>query len=203
MIKINYEIPQSTLELLMQKIFVIIADEIEYQVTNGYIEPIKIFVEKQSASDDSECPLINISLAGAKPTEIGAYGTEQVEYMFCIEIVTVGSKTTTGSASYNSAIKNQRLYSVIRYILNHPSYKTLGTNKISTMGIKKLDIVDIDTMDTRNTARENIAKMRMSRLYFSVTAIEENEMPQGTTIINQIDLRFKDTTSETGYHVTI
>lgn len=187
----------------MEKIFAILTDEIGYQVTNGYIEPIKIFVEKQSASDDSECPLINITFSGGRPTENASYGTEQVEYMFCIEIVTVGSKTTTGSASYNSAMKNIRLYSVIRYILNHPSYKTLLTNKVSTKGIKKIDIVDIDTMDTRNTARENIAKMKDSRVYFSVTAIEENEMPQGTTIINQIDLRFKDATSETGYHVKI
>lgn len=201
MIKINYQIPKSSLETITENLFAILVEEIGYQVTNNYLPSIAVFIERQSAANDAECPMIKLELAGAKPTGSSADSYEEVEYMFKIEVVTTGSKSSTNSASYNSAILNQRICMVIRYILNHPSYKTLGTNTVNTVGIKKMDIVDVDTMDTKNTPRDNIAKMKMTEIFFSVTANESNLYPTTNNLITDIDIRFKDATSETGYIV--
>lgn len=199
MIKINYQIPKSTLEILMENLFAIIVDEIGYQVTNNFLQTVYVFVERHSAANDAECPMIKIELAAVKPTGTSANSFEEVEYMFAIEVVTTGSKSGSRSASYNSAILNQRLVSIIRYILNHPSYKRLGTNKVSSSGIKKMDIVDIDPMDTKNTPRDNVAKMRMTRIYYSVIAHEANLYPTSDNLVTEVDIRFIDATSETGY----
>jgi hypothetical protein len=163
-------LPQQNFELIRDRIGAILSDELSNQSmlhgNNADINPT-VFIERTVAFNHSEMPALNVMLAR------GTYDGQTVKqsdgtYLFNVDVYHK-SKSSSGKKGDSEAVfKLHRLLGLVRAILEHELYKTLGFTPPFIMSRKVLDltVADPESTDAGSTA--------MGRVVFQVKVIENN-----------------------------
>ena len=97
--------------------------------------------------------------------------------IYNIDIYTIGKSSPSGSGSNDSAFRLHKFIGMIRYILSHTSYRTLGLTPgfIGGSQIESFFIMDADLKQDSNY-------LKMARMTFSVRINENQSMENGVLI---------------------
>lgn len=158
----------------------------------GLKEDILVYSERSFPIQNDELMTINISL------ESGDYtGKTQRDsagkMMFNIDIYTIGKNSPSGSGSKDSAFRLHKFIGMIRYILSHTSYRTLGMTPgfIGGSEIESFYIMDADLKQDSNY-------VKMARITFAVRINEYQSMENGI-IIDEALTRVKLDETDLGF----
>ena len=119
-------ISRQNFELVRDAIGSILLIELEAQKQKqGFDENINIFSERTNPIQNDELLTINLSL------ESGDFSNKtqkdsQGKTFFNIDIYSKGAASSIESGSLNSSLKLHKYIGLVRYILQHTEYKTLG-----------------------------------------------------------------------------
>lgn len=170
--QINSIIASQAFELLRDRIFEILVDEIEnqFQLTGDYDLDIDVYKESSGPFDISQLPVVNVQFASGD-WENRNVNSDDGTYQFNIDVHTAAKNTSAGAGDTSAAIKLQQILGVCRAILRNPKYKTLGfavapsgTPFILRTFCANVNIAATGAQDANNTA--------MGRIVFTVQANE-------------------------------
>lgn len=184
MAKILYIIGDSSFEVVRTQIAAILAEEIANQVVllndvnegDGDNINAAVFIERVVSIDESELPLINVSLLGGNYSNKDQTQTDGT-YQFAIDVY-VGSAADGDSQSDQlSRIKLSRILAICRAILENPGYRTLNMSPPFNCNTS---VVSINPMEmSPNTDQQSIS---MGRLILSVRVPEYVELKESEPI---------------------
>jgi|SRR6478609_280735 len=177
---ISLPIGNQKFEIIRDQIAIILVTELanQYTLTNDpNLNNIKGQVEAINPEDKTELPVINVSFVRGDFGDLKANdGTNKGIYRYHIDVY-VNAKTTQSAKGDNlSAIALQRIIGVIRTIIDHPIYNTLGFSKGFIWRTK------INNIDIRDEGKNDALNSRMGRLTMEVQATESTDMPDGILI---------------------
>ncbi len=175
MSKITNIINAQAFEIIRDRIGTILQDEIDNQSVityDPYLASINVTIENKAPTDITELPTINVAVAS------GDYGNKNQgsvdgTYSYNIDVYTCAESTSSIRGDKKSTLYLQRIIGLIRYILEDPTYKTLGYNPLpvpiilGTM-VSNVSFKEIDKDDSYNVA--------MGRVVFTVKANESNKL---------------------------
>lgn len=193
MAKITNIIEKQNYELIRDMIGKILFTEIknQLQLTDNDIFKCDIFVERNTPVDKIEVPTIIVSLASINfdnKNQTTVRGTTD----YYIDVYTSAISGSTADGGQRASFNLHRIAGICRYILEHPTYKTLDfpAGIIYNVEVKSLNIRSLQGNDTMNTA--------MGRLVFSVAATETNGY-QCACDLSEYYTNVKIDTSNQGY----
>jgi hypothetical protein len=195
MSKITGPIPPQSFELVRDRIGEILADEINNQfaiVTNNPDLKATVWVERFFPFDETELPAVVVMLAKGSydgQTQIQADGT----YTFNIDGHFRSKSKADGKGDKKAMLNLQRLLGVMRGILDHPEYTTLGFQNPFVM---KRHIKDISIADPNGN---DVSAVVMGRLTFEVKVPEKYNL-KVPGLISGYDTTVKLEETEKGYY---
>ena len=197
MSRIDYEIPDQRMELIGNKIALILADELnnQFELTGDDIYKCDVWSQRLIPFDKTELPAINVVFNRAVNSD-NTPETSKFEYVFNIT-VGVNSKTSKlMRGDVSTSKKLLKLASVIRFILMNPYYQTLGFDEkfIYTRSIDSIDITSYDSNDGTYT----FAMM----LDFRVTVEEFNGSASGE-IVEEVSSQLMLNETDKGYLIEV
>lgn len=127
---IAYEIPaKSNFEIIRDKIFYILLSEVENQVyrfSNARCSGATFYADRTVPIQKEESISINVSLFKGKEGDVQTVGTQDFDLSFFISIETNSPSTATVRGDKLASILCHRWIGIIRHILMHQDYITLG-----------------------------------------------------------------------------
>lgn len=194
-IKITEIIAEQSFEILTKEVGAILLLELENQLSleecNSGID-LGVFIERIEPIDKSEDVVVNVSLNSVNYDNHNEYDS-QGSNIFNIDVYAFGAASVDENASDNVRLKLQKITGWIRYILASTKYKTLGFVPGLVGGTYVQSINFDDTF-----GKEDGAMTRMSRLVFSVRAIEFQNADD-SKVFNRNDTSIKLDLTEKGY----
>jgi len=154
MSKINIEIPVQNYELYRDKLAIILQDELDnqYALTGNELFNLKVFCERFVDFDNTELPALNVYFRDARNLEKNHRSTKY-EYSYIIQTNVSNRTSVNERGDVLSSLKLQKLTGVIRYILEHEAYKTLGL----TLSISNIFNTKINTLQIiKPTVRDSV-----------------------------------------------
>lgn len=175
---ITVEIQKRNFELVRDRMGLILYNEFEFQEyvsTDIFFQRPAIKVEKSVAFDNTEIPLINVSLSH------GIYDNKDIEktdgtYTFNIDCYTKGKEETINGTKVSgdalAAIRLERMMGIVQAIFDNPVYMTLNFAKPS------VSRVTVENMNVRDPEKENqdALSTAMGRIQVSVLVPEVNDL---------------------------
>lgn len=173
MSKINLSIAPRGFELIRDRIFEILADEIPNQSTLQSDPNInaKVFLERFLPFDKTELPCININMAS------GAFNNKNSPdgiaiYNFNLDIY-CGAKTDSVTFGDTKAtVAMEKLGGICLYIFSDPQYRTL---LFAAPFITRVTVLDFNIKDPNTNGADGLSVI-MGRINLEVLAVEENEL---------------------------
>jgi hypothetical protein len=191
--KINYEITSQAYEIVRNRVFDILLDELTNQETYDPIG-LGMYAERSIPSNSSECPMVNVSLATVN-NNAKQQGQHRSEIIINIDCYDQQESTVDARGDFKAKTQLQKILGKCRYILNDPQYKTLGFVQkfINTTYTRDLVIFEHQTQDIEN--------IQLGRLTFVVVCEETNALITANLIEGyQTKVRLED--SEKGFFST-
>lgn len=169
-------IPAQNNELIRDQIAAILALELAYQgdIDQTFTAPTEVFVERITAPDASELPMVNVMLA------TGVYSNKdqrQVDatYTFFVDFYTKSPYEDDMRADTLAGRKLHQLMGKARAILENPQYKTLEyrmPHPIRRVRVSRIDIIDGKLSQTA----QDMHNTTVGRLQFVVDTVEGVEL---------------------------
>ena len=170
-------ISRQNFELVRDAIGSILLIELEAQKQKqDFDENINIFSERTNPIQNDELLTINLSLESGDFSNKTQKDSEG-KTIYNIDIYTIGKSSPSGSGSNDSAFRLHKFIGMIRYILSHTAYRTLGLTPgfIGGSQIESFFIMDADLKQDSNY-------LKMARITFSVRINENQSMENGVLI---------------------
>lgn len=167
---IDTPIGDSCFELIRDRIYTIIVDELEQQVAITYDESLMdatVYLERATPLNHAEFPAINIYYAGMVPLR-ETKNTAHRTYRYFIDFFGKAPTTDTERGDKRAAIKIERLMAVVDKILRDKRYITLGFEqpKIMSTRVQSMEVgKPIDSMQATDAV--------LARLEFEVDTPED------------------------------
>lgn len=126
MAKILYEIPSQKFELILDRIGIILTEELARQfiIIPNPLFQADVWKERFIAFDKTELPAINLFYENSEFNENTPI-TSKGEIKYNIELVVSAKHTDSERADTAASLKCHKLLGVIRYILENPNYLRL------------------------------------------------------------------------------
>lgn len=174
MSKILLEIPRQGFELIRDRIGIILADEIagQFAIHADPERNPKVFVERLTAIDSGELPILNILYSGSNyggNTAIDSDGKNT----YHIDLYANAKTKIAKKGDAEAMDRLGRNLGMIRAILESPHYVVLDFPRPFIMGTEVSSIKIQDPKDNKD-AKNNV----MGRLTFEVAASEKVELIQ-------------------------
>lgn len=173
MTKINLIIPSRGFELIRDRIFDILSDEIPNQATlqsNTDIDA-NVFVERFLPFNKTELPAININMA------TGNFGNKKAPdgiatYNFNIDIYCAAKTDSTNFGDKKAAFAMEKIAGIILYIFSDAQYRTL---LFDAPFITRVTVQDFNIKDPSTNGQDGLSTI-MGRVNLEILAVEENEL---------------------------
>ena len=189
--KINYLIGKSGFEIIRDKLFTVLTEEIAQQATletdadlKAFLQSVQVFQERFVAYSPGETPNINIVFAGGL-LQPSSRGNQTHEPKFFID-ATVSEPTTYDSnndvveyGDTRASIRMQRLLQIVRTILTFPDYSSLELKPL----IGRLNINNIEVFQPQRNTEESQAII-CGRLNLD---IQNNETTPANTVTELVE----------------
>lgn len=194
-VKLNYDIAPSNLELIRDRIGIILKEELDNQATRQADELLtaEIFTERYTPPDEQEDRIIIIGI------DRGTYEhqtslDQRADFNFTIDIYTKGKQSQAESGYLNSSKKLHRLAGLVRSIIMAPVYVRLGFDTSPIIARRSVNAMAFDPTNDQ----EDMNYFRMVRIVLKVEFCEEQpaEIP---TEAAGYDTQVKIELTEKGY----
>ena len=188
-------IPSQNFEIVRDSIGFLLSQEINSQKqkqNSRFTEDVNVFLERTTPIDNSEEVVINVNLASSdfnNKTQKDSQG----KTFFNIDIYSKGAASSIESGSLNSSLKLHKYIGLVRYILQHTEYKTLG---LPSGFIGGTNFENFTIMEYSN--KEDSDFFKMAVISFSVR-IQESQSMSETIDLNEIFTNVKIEETEKGY----
>ena len=194
MSKILDAIPRQNFEIVGERIGEIIFDELNTQKdVQQFSDPINVFSERTIGFGNEEQIFINVTLSSASYSE-KTQKDQQGETIFNIDIFSNGKESDNTTGSKDASLRMQKFLGMIRFILSHTEYKTLGfpLGFIGGTSFDSFEILDPDY------TRQDGSFFKMCRILFSVR-IWENQSMAKFSVLDGNSTNVKLQLTEQGY----
>lgn len=190
---ITEDIPIQNFDLIRDQIAMILRSELENQffIKGLDTESLGVWLNRKTAISNSEEYVINIYLAEGDFSEYTRRSTEG-NYGFNIDIYT---NSRASDADLDSANKVSLMIGLVRYILNHSAYTTLGFVPGSIAGCYMTSFENQGSMLVGDADAFDVSSMR-----FNVRAAELQGLTQGV-LLQEVFLNYKIENTDLGYKI--
>lgn len=193
--QIDYVIPEQAFEIVKERIAVILTEELAEQANLAGVAAAPIFVDRIARIDDSEVPCLNVTMERDdfdNQDVKSARGT--VVYNVDIFIGAEATKTKRGDTIAHAGL--DRVAGMVRYILQHSKYYTLGfaPGFVHRRQVQNIQIARPE----QYTDAHNIA---MGRVQLMVQMVETEGVSEGV-LIKGYESSVKIAETEQGYKFT-
>lgn len=181
-------------ELIRDRIADILIDEIEgqYDYTEDEDLNLAVSVERVIPIDNTEAPLINVSLARGSYDNKNAV-TVDGTYNYHIDVYTNAEEEEEVKGDYAAAAHGQKLLGVCRSILENSIYNTLGFSKPS------ISHVSVSEITIAEPAKSDALSHYMGRLLLSVRVAESTNL-KPIQLVSTYETRIKIAETQKGYY---
>ena len=188
-------IPKQNFEIVRDAIGYVLKQEFisQSQKENSrYTENTEVYLERTTPIQNEEEIVVNIVLASSDYSN-KTQKDSQGKTFFNIDIYSTGQASNTKSGSLDSAEKLHKYIGLIRYILSHTEYKTLGLPPgiIGGTQVENFSIIE-------NKMEQDSDFFKMATVYYSVR-IQENQSLEHAIDLNNIFSQVKLELTELGY----
>ena len=177
MAKINESIPKQNFEIVRDVISAILKTELENQkILQNFDDEIDVYTGRSTPFQSSELLMINCLVDSSdfsSKHQQGVHG--KVNYF--IDIYCSSAEKENQDGGYLSTEKRDKFLGMIRYILDHHFYITLGLPSGFIMGTS---VEGFENFETPN--QNDAAFVKMSRLTFGVRMTENQSLWSGVNI---------------------
>lgn len=173
MSKINFAIPPRGFEIVRDRIFDILVDEIANQATLQADTSIaaNIFVERVLPIDKTELPLINVSLStGNFSNKSAPAGT--ATYTYNIDIYCNAKTNDDNFGDKRATFAMSKLAGICHYIFTDPQYRTL---LFAAPLITRVSVNDLNIKDPATNGQDGLSTI-MGRITLEIILTEDNEL---------------------------
>lgn len=192
--KITSVIPKQNFVIVREQIGAILFLELENQkALQDFYYPINVYSEYSGGIGIEDEININVSLSSANfssKTQKDAQGAT----VFNIDIFSNSKETASKTGSELSADKIQNFLGMIRFILSHTEYKTLGFE----LGFIGGTAIEGYEFTEQNYFAQDAANVKMCRVTFSVR-IQENQTMSPVSVLQGNDTNVKLDLTDKGY----
>lgn len=192
--RITSIIPKQNFELVREQVGAILFIELENQKSlQGFSYPINVYSEYSGGMGIEDEVNINVSLSSSNfggKTQKDSQGNT----VFNIDIFSNAKETQNKTGSELSAIKIQKFLGMIRFILSHTDYKTLGFE----LGFLGGTYFESYEFTDQNYFVQDAANVKMCRITFAVR-IQENQTMSPTNVLEGNETNVKLDLTEKGY----
>lgn len=174
---IEHEIPRSNFEIVRDKIYSILLNETNNQVTAFYntkCDGVTFFADRTVPIGKEEPVTINISLLKGKAGTAQFVGSQDFDIQYLISITTNAPSTNIKRGDKSSAELLHQWIGIVRYILMNPIYLNLdlpGVVMRTQLSEFQIDVGLEKTIDSSNN--------QVGYLIFGVDLMEESEANPG------------------------
>lgn len=188
-------IPPQAYEVIRDRIYAILQDEIKNQQTlSGDTETINFFIERSKPVQSVEMPAIVVSFAEAD-YETKTIVVKDGKYLYNIDVWNNSREVSGVDGDQLSSLDLQKLIGKVRFILEHPIYVTL---LFPRPGITRVTVQKIAIGNPNQSDMESVI---MGRITLLVEAAE-NESFLNALAIAGADTVANIDTSPDGYQYT-
>ena len=164
-------IPRQNFEIVGEKIGEILFLELQNQKNlQNFSDPINVFSERTIGFGNEDEIYINICLSSGSYSE-KTQKDQQGLTVFNIDVFSNAKESEGKSGGENSAYRLQKFIGMIRYILSHTDYKTLGL-PLGFIGGTSFESFEISEPDYK----QDSSFFKMARILFSVRIWENQSM---------------------------
>ena len=190
---ISENISQQGFEIVRDLIGAIIKVELENQKQlKGLTDDINVFSGRSTPFQQSEKLMFNVLIDSGDYSNIHEKGAHEKTNFF-IDIYTTAKESATVDGGYASTVQRDSYLGMIRYILQHHFYQTLGLEPGFIMGTY---VDGFENFEPSNN--QDASFVKMSRLSFSVRICESQSLWNGIEI-NSIFTTVKLGLTDRGY----
>jgi len=171
MAKIDEIIPPQAFENIRDRIAEILIDELNNQFVLTYNPEIDatVFVEKFINFDETDLPAINVSLGRGNTDNKNAMASDG-SYRYFIDVYTRAKTSPSGPGDTLATKKAHKIMGLVRYILEHPEYVTLGFARPSILNTL------LESMSFQDPTEKDGNNIVMGRSVFMVKATESENL---------------------------
>jgi hypothetical protein len=188
-------IPVQNFEIVRDTIGALLKTEIENQKTKQPLrlpEEVGVFLERTIPISDGEELVINIQLDSGNYDQ-KTQKDSQGKTFYVIDIFSKGFAGSGQSGSENSAFKLHKYLGIVRYILQHTQYKTLGLPPGFIGGTAFENFTFFESQQ-----KEDSNFVKMGSISFSVR-IQENQLMETGVNLGEIYTQVKLDNTDLGY----
>lgn len=189
--KFNFTIPKRNVELIRDRIGLILIEEFDNQYENYNPEcQVNVYVERRKPNDQTELNFINVSLLNGESINKHQSSKDFIA-TYAVDVCTSSKTTAEESGDKLSQILCTRLLMICDYILEDPQYKTLGFNApfLSVLGVQDFTMFNQDERDSNNIA--------IGRILVKVRINENNSLLEGNNLL-MAETKYKITQTDKG-----
>lgn len=193
---INEIIPISGFEVVLQRLGVILLEEVTNQETmQALASSSEVFIERQENYSQAEDVVISVS---CNNINFGSFDTKesQGDTTYFIDVYTGGVANVSQSGNDNARLKLHRYVSIIKYVLSSAKYLTLGF-PMGFIGGKYLKYIEFqDSYDSQDASF-----IRYARLTYGVR-IQGGQLAWDGIALTGNDTQIKFDLTQKGYKLT-
>lgn len=193
---LNEIIPQQSFEIVLNKIGVILFEELTNQkVSVPTNDDFEVYVERLESYDNSEDVMINVSLSNINQSGLNLKDS-QGQNTFFIDVYAGGVESSSETGSENVKKKLHKYVGMIRYILSSAKYPLLGFSP-GFIGGKQVEQIQFQD----NLSADDASNIRFARITFTVRIMENQQMTTPIPL-NGNDTQTKLELTDKGYKLT-
>lgn len=168
---INEIIPQQSFEIVLNKIGVILFEELTNQkVLVPANDDFEVYTERLAPYDNSEDVMINLSLSNINQSGLNLKDS-QGQNTFFIDVYASGAAKHGETGSEVVKKKLHKYVGMIRYILSSAKYPLLGFSA-GFIGGKQVEQIQFQD----NLSADDASNIRFARITFTVRIMENQQM---------------------------
>jgi hypothetical protein len=197
MSKINLPIPPRGFELIRDRIFSILVDEIPNQSTIQADPSINanVFLERYIPFNKTELPAINVNMAS------GNFNNKKASdgvgsYNYNIDIYCAAKTDVTDFGDTKASLVMEKLAGICQYIFSDAQYRTLGFS-FNVPFIVRVTVLDFNIKDPNTNGADGLSTV-MGRINLEVMAAECNT-PLSSIQLQESTTSVKVNDTEKGY----
>lgn len=193
---INEIIPQQSFEIVLNKIGVILFEELTNQkALVPANDDFEVYVERLVPYDNSENVMINVSLSNINQSGLNL-NDSQGQNTFFIDVYAGGMESASETGSENVKKKLHKYVGMVRYILSSGKYPLLGFSP-GIIGGRALEQIQFQD----NLSNMEASYIRFARLTFTVR-VQENQKMADSLLMGGNDTTTKLELTDKGYKLT-
>lgn len=185
--KLNSQFPPQKFELIRNIIGAILRVELDHSILTDSTLRVTTITSRLTSLDKEELPAINITFAGSTPIAKDNDGVR------CTCRYNIDVHTNSKDDEESALVIRDRLAGVVRYILDHPEYASLG---YPPGFVASSTFTDIDASEPSNYSETEYVST--VRLVFEIEVVDENILTEAA-IIDEALTRVKLCKKDKGY----